>query len=136
MRKVFLDTNVVIDFLGERKDFFSDAAQIICQADKGDIEIMCSSLTYSNTAYILHHVYTVDEIKNKLRLFSQLCEITTVDKDIIQKAIDSKYNDIEDALQYFSATKAGADVIVTRNVKDFVESNIPIMTPKEFLTAS
>lgn len=103
MKRVFLDTNVVIDFLGERKDFFIDAAKIICQADKGEIKILCSSLTYSNAAYILHHGFSFEEIKNKLTLFSQLCVITAVDREVV------------------------------RNVKDFINHDIPVITPTEYL---
>lgn len=133
MKKVFLDTNVVIDFLGERKDFFIDAAKIICQADKGEIKILCSSLTYSNAAYILHHGFSFEEIKNKLTLFSKLCIITAVDREVVRKALDSEYKDLEDAMQYYSALTAEADIIVTRNVKDFINHDIPVITPTEFL---
>lgn len=133
MKKVFLDTNVVIDFLGERKNFFLDAAKIICQADNKVITILCSSLTYSNAAYILQHGFSLEEIKSKLTLFSQLCETTTVDKEIVHKALESDYKDLEDALQYYSAMAADAEVIVTRNVKDFVKHEIPVITPTEFL---
>ena len=91
MKKVFLDTNVVIDFLGERKNFFLDAAKIICQADNKVITILCSSLTYSNAAYILQHGFSLEEIKSKLTLFSQLCETTTVDKAVVNKALASEY---------------------------------------------
>lgn len=136
MKKVFLDTNIVIDFLGERKFFFLDAAKIICQADKKEIAILCSSLTYSNAAYILQHGFSLGEIKNKLTLFSQLCETTTVDKEIVHKALESEYKDLEDALQYYSAEAAKADVIVTRNVKDFVKHDIPVITPAEYLASA
>ena len=136
MKKVFLDTNVVIDFLGERKSFFSDAARIICQADKKEITILCSSLTYSNAAYILQHGFSLDEIKNKLTLFSQLCETTSVNKGTVEKALASEYKDLEDALQYYSAKEAKADVIVTRNVKDFVKHDIPVITPSEYLAGT
>ncbi len=136
MKKVFLDTNVVIDFLGERKNFFSDAAKIICQADKKEITILCSSLTYSNAAYILQHGFSLDEIKNKLTLFSQLCETTSVNKETVEKALASEYKDLEDALQYYSAKEAKADLIVTRNVKDFVKHDIPVITPSEYLTGT
>lgn len=133
MKKVFLDTNVVIDFLGERKNYFADAAKIVCLADNKEIMILCSSLTFSNAAYILHHGFTLAEIKNKLTLFSQLCTITTVDEETVQKALDSEYKDLEDAMQYYSAITAEADIIVTRNVKDFAKHDIPVITPTEYL---
>jgi len=62
-----------------------------------------------------------------------LCTTTTVDKEIVHKALESDYKDLEDALQYYSAMAADAEVIVTRNVKDFVKYEIPVITPTEFL---
>ena len=108
----------------------------IMSADKKEIAILCSSLTYSNAAYILQHGFSLGEIKNKLTLFSQLCETTTVDKEIVHKALESEYKDLEDALQYYSAEAAKADVIVTRNVKDFVKHDIPVITPAEYLASA
>lgn len=62
-----------------------------------------------------------------------MCTTTTVDKEIVHKALESDYKDLEDALQYYSAMAADAEVIVTRNVKDFVKYEIPVITPTEFL---
>lgn len=133
MRKAFLDTNVVIDFLGERPAYFHDAATIVCRAETGDLELQCSSLTYSNAAYILRHGFSFEEIRTKLTLFAELCQITTVDAETVSQALASNYRDLEDAMQYYSAKASHADCIVTRNVKDFLSTDIPIMTPAEFL---
>lgn len=131
MRKIFLDTNVVIDFLGERPAYFQNAAQIVCHAEMGDLELQCSSLTYSNAAYILRHGFTFEEIKTKLTLFSELCKITPVSEETVRLALASNYRDLEDAMQYFSAKAALADCIVTRNIKDFTDHDIPVITPEE-----
>ena len=133
MKRIFLDTNVVIDFLGEREKFIDDAISIMCMAEKGEIEILCSSLTFSNAAYILRHGFTLEEIKTKLSLFSQISTVTTVDDKVVKLALKSSFKDLEDAMQYYSALEAGADYIVTRNVKDFVENSIMPLSPQDFL---
>ena len=113
MKRIFLDTNVVIDFLGERVKFIDDAISIMCMAENREIEILCSSLTFSNAAYILRHGYTLEEIKEKLSLFSQISTITTVDENVAKLVLKSNFKDLEDAMQYYSALQAGADYIVT-----------------------
>ena len=65
-----------------------------------------------------------------------MCETTSVNKETVEKALASEYKDLEDALQYYSAKEAKADLIVTRNVKDFVKHDIPVITPSEYLTGT
>lgn len=134
MTNIFLDTNVVIDFLGERPAFFREAAKIVCSAELGKLSISCSSLTFSNAAYILRHGFSTEEIKTKLTLFAELCQITYVDSYVVKKALMSDYKDLEDAMQYFSAKSSGADIIITRNKKDFVSHDIPVLTPQEYIS--
>ena len=56
-----------------------------------------------------------------------------MDYDVIDNSLISNFNDIEDAMQYYCAKKCHADVIVTRNIKDFSESEINVLSPDAFL---
>ena len=81
--------------------------------------------------------YLVRKMKKEERvlLFEKLrniTETTTVDRLTVDKALISDFSDLEDALQYYSAVNAKVDVVLTRNKKDFVEANVPVMTPDEF----
>lgn len=67
-------------------------------------------------------------------MFSQISTITTVDENVVKLALKSSFKDLEDAMQYYSALQAGADYIVTRNIKDFVENAITVLSPQSFLT--
>ena len=54
---------------------------------------------------------------------------------MIEKGLSSKFTDFEDALQYHCALKTDCNILITRNGKDFKESDIPVMTPDEYLTS-
>ena len=74
--------------------------------------------------------------EERILLFEKLrnlTETTAVDKQIVDKALVSDFDDLEDAMQYYSAVSAKVDIVLTRNKKDFVEANVPVMTPDEFL---
>jgi len=132
--RLFLDTNVVLDLLGERKPFYESIAKIATLADKGQITLVVSALSYSTVNYILMKHENREKVIGKLQKFKVISEICSLDEVIIEKGLNSKFKDFEDALQYFSALKNGCNIIITRNVKDFKESEIPVMTPAEYLT--
>ena len=58
--------------------------------------------------------------------------VLAVDGNIIEQALDSAFLDFEDAVQYYTAKESNADVVITRNVKDYVNSAILVKTPTEF----
>ncbi len=132
--RLFLDTNVVLDLLGERKPFYESIAKIATLADKGQITLVVSALSYSTVNYILMKYENREKVIGKLQKFKVISEICSLDEVINEKSLNSKFKDFEDALQYFSALKNGCNIIITRNVKDFKESEIPVMTPAEYLT--
>jgi len=135
MDKLFLDTNVVIDLLGEREPFYNSAAKIATLADKTKAKLFVSALTYSTVFYILSKFEGTEEVKDKLRKFKVIAETSDLTDKIINKGLSSKFTDFEDALQYHCAIKMDCNILITRNEKDFKESEIPVMTPDEYLTS-
>lgn len=133
--KVFIDTNVMLDFLGEREPFYISAAKIATLADKGKIEMIASALSYATVSYFLTKFEGIDKTKDKLRKFKVISQICELDEKLIDKGLNSNFSDYEDSLQYFSALRYECDLIITRNVKDFSESMIPVLTPDEFLNS-
>lgn len=132
MNKVFIDTNVLIDFLGERQPFYDAASRIVSRADRGEIELLVSSLSYATASYILMRFNPRDVVLEKLRKFNTLCTLTNVGSDVVKRALYSGFADFEDALQYYSAVFEEATLIVTRNKKDYKLSNLPVLTPDEY----
>lgn len=131
--KLFLDTNVVLDLLGERVQYYEPIAKIATLADKGQIKIIVSALSYSTIFYMLSKFEDREVVKEKLRKFKVIAETSDLTDKIIEKGLASKFVDFEDALQYFSAIKTDCKIIITRNAKDFKEAVIPVMTPDEYL---
>ena len=133
--KLFWDTNVMLDFLGERDPFYISSAKIATLADKRKIKIIASALSYETISYFLIKYEGIEKTKDKLRKFKVISEICELDKLIIEKGLNSDFSDFEDSLQYYSALRTECDILITRNGKDFKKSKIPVMTPDEFLNS-
>lgn len=133
--RLFLDTNVILDLLGEREPFYNSIAKIATLADNGEIKMVASALSYATLSYLLTKYENSETAKEKLRKFKIISEICDLDALIIEKGLNSRFSDFEDSLQYFSALKSECNIIVTRNGKDFKRSQIPIMTPDEYLSS-
>ena len=134
MRRVFFDTNIVIDLLLARLEWCRTSSSIFDLATDGKIELYCSTLTLGTASFYLEkNHFTRDEIVMKLLNFVSVCMLTSVDVNVAKSALNSSFKDIEDAMQYFSALREGCDVIITRNKKDFAESKIQVLEPQEFL---
>lgn len=134
MKKVFLDTNVILDLLLEREPWDHDAALLFSMADRKDLEVMCCPISFSTSIYLMQKLkYTRKEIVHKLTIMKSLCTITIIDGHVLDRVLQSDFSDLEDALQHYSALACGAEVIITRNKKDFSEASVPVMTPTEFL---
>ena len=134
MRRVFIDTNILLDLLLERDTWAQDAALLFSMADRKEIELLCCSLSFSTSVYLMQRFkYTRREIVKKLSIVKSICTITTVNDAVIDRMLQSDFADLEDAIQYYSALAFGAETIVTRNPKDFATSTIPILTPKDFI---
>lgn len=133
--RLFIDTNVMLDFLGERALFYEPIAKIATLAEKEKLTMVLSPISFATINYFLSKYESAQKAREKLRKFKILCEVCTIDEQTIEKALTSSITDFEDALQYFGATGSECDIIITRNGKDFKKSLLPVMTPKEFLSS-
>jgi predicted nucleic acid-binding protein len=131
--RLFIDTNVLLDLFGERSPFYNSIAKIATLADKGRIIIVVSALSYATVSYFLTKFENKEKAKDKLRKFKIISEICVLNEIIIEKGVNSNFTDFEDSLQYFSALNSDCSILITRNAKDFKESQIPIMNADEFL---
>ncbi len=132
-KRIFLDTNIVLDYLSIREPFFCAIAGLITLADKSKLTLVVSPISFATLNYILSRHEGASGARDMLRLFRTLCHVSTVDNNTVDKALASTMKDFEDALQYFSALTSDCDLIITRDGKGFLESVIPVMTANEFL---
>lgn len=134
MKKLLIDTNIVIDLLARREPEYIYAAQVFSLGDKKLVELCISALTIANTNYLLLKLKPQTEVKSILRKFKLLVKILPLDDKVLNLALnDPGFTDFEDGLQYYSAVEHDQDIIITRNLKDFKNSKIPVMTAEQFL---
>ena len=133
--RIFFDTNVVLDLLGEREPFYNSAAKIATLADNGVIDLVVSALTYSTVYYLLSRFEDKDKVRDKIRKFKVIAETSDLTDKIINKGLSSNFTDFEDSLQYYCALQMDCKIFITRNSKDFKESEIPVLTPDEYLNS-
>jgi predicted nucleic acid-binding protein len=130
---LFIDTNVMLDLLGERIPHYNSIAKIATLADKGEIRMVVSALSYATVFYLLSKYEANEKVKEKLRKFKIISEISDLDDLIIEKGLNSNFSDFEDSLQYYCALKAECSIIITRNQKDFKDSAISVLSAEEYL---
>jgi predicted nucleic acid-binding protein len=134
MKRVLIDTDVILDFFFDRRPFSDDAAKVLSLCESREIKGFITSVIISNVYYLLRQTSTHEKVVEKLTQLITITEVLTTDKDVILKALNSNFKDFEDALQNYSAELNGQiDLIITRNIKDFKNSSLGIMTPENYL---
>ena len=133
MKKVFFDTNIMIDVIGRREQFCKPSMQIMSLADRGLIRIFVSALSYATASFIFRKYNKELDIVTEFSKFMKITTATLVDSSMVEQSVKSEFKDFEDAMQYFSAKHENVDYIITRNKKDFAVSDIPVFEPQEFV---
>jgi len=136
MKRVLIDTDVILDFFFDRKPFSDNAAKVLSLCESREIKGFITSVIISNVYYLLRQTSTHEKVIEKLIQLVTITEVLTTDKDVIIKALNSNFKDFEDALQNYSAELNGQiDLIITRNIKDFKYSSLGVMTPENYIKA-
>lgn len=133
--KVFVDSDVIIDFLTGRAPFGENAKLIFQLGREKKLILYTSPLILANVNYIIGVMESKKVAFTKIKMFSELVKICPMGQSTIDSAIRSKFTDFEDALQNFCAEESNITVLVRRNIKDFKRSNISIMKPEELISS-
>jgi predicted nucleic acid-binding protein len=134
MKRMLLDTNIILDLLAKREPWYNEAASLFSLADKKSVELYVSALSFANTHFILSRQLKPDQAKLVLRKLKLLvCVLDLTDKILELSLNDDEFGDFEDAIQYFSAIENEIEIIITRNLNDFTKSKLPVMTAEQFL---
>jgi predicted nucleic acid-binding protein len=134
MKKVFVDTNILVDLIADRRPFSKFAIQMFSKAEERKIKLYTSSHSIATTHYLLKKYIDEKELRNILNNILDYLNIVAIDQDVIKKGLRSKHKDFEDAIQIISAYSIEKlDCIVTRNIKDFKGAEILILTPDELI---
>ena len=133
MIKVFVDSDIILDLLAQREPYFEYAAKLFTLIDQQKIKAYTSPIIFANLHYLLKKLTSNTAALKSLRKLKTLINILPVDERIIELALNSDFNDFEDAIQYFTATSSGINLLLTRNKVDYKKSKIAISTSEEFL---
>ena len=133
MHRVFIDSDIILDVLAQREKFYSHAAKLFTLFDKGQVSGFTSPIVFANLHYILRKLKSKEYALKSLRKLKSFISILPVDDKIIDLALGSKFNDFEDAIQYFTAKSYEIKFIITRNKKHYKQGEISVCTAEEYL---
>ncbi len=133
IKKLFVDTDIILDLLINREPFYLPAATIFSKADQNELKIFVSSLAFANLNYILSKQYSAAETRKKLITFKTLVTVLSVNDKVLELVLSSNFKDFEDGLQYFTAIENGIKILLTRNLKDYKAAEISVMSAEQFL---
>ena len=134
MKRVLIDTDVILDFFIDRQPFSENASKIFALCENRIISGYITPVILSNVYYILRQIARHNRVIEKLNQLLSIADVLTMDKNVVINALNSGFKDFEDALQYFAAVNKGnIDAIITRNVKDFKTSEIGVLTPESYV---
>ena len=133
MKKVFLDSDVILDLLLERQPYHHSITLLFEKVKSGEIILFTSSICILNINYILRKSYSRDNVREILNRFLPFVKILSIDSGVIYSSLNSDFMDFEDGVQYYCSLNNEISEIITRNIKDYKPSKIPVLTPIEFL---
>jgi len=133
MTKVLFDSNIILDIALKRESFFEDAFKLFRLIDEKKIIGSITASTITDIYYISKREKGHTESMNFIKGLIEVVEVIGIDKDVIFKALTLGMQDFEDAIQTCAAELNEIEVIITRNIKDFTNTSLKILTPREFL---
>jgi predicted nucleic acid-binding protein len=131
--KVLVDTNVLLDVIQERQPFEEFALRIWKLVEEKQLQGCVSGISFNNIFYVARKQVGTEGAMEALRGVRQTFEFVSIDAYVIDRALASKPGDFEDAIQAAAAVAAQADLIVTRNKRDFGRYGVTVLTPEETL---
>jgi len=134
MDRVLIDSDVILDSLFDREPFAEYSSVILSMCESGIISGFLTPLIFSNVYYLLRRTATHEKVIEKLKQLLKITEVLQMDRNVIEKALNSRFKDLEDALQNYSAVNNGnIDLILTRNLKDYKKSELGVFTPETYI---
>lgn len=132
--RILIDTNVLLDALTGRQPYYDISDQIIKLCADRVVEGYVAAHSIPNMYYILRKSMPEEDRRRVLLIICRIFEVVGIDSPKLCNALqNSDFADMEDCLQEECAMEIAVNYIITRNIKDFKTSRIPVVTPDEFL---
>jgi len=133
MKKIFIDTNILLDVVMHRSDFCEQAAAVWADCESRKVQGVVSAISLNNMYYIMRRRVEPATALEYVRFVLNIFSVVPLDESILRLAVDLPGKDFEDAIQNFSAVQARVDCIVTRDRLHFPNSYMPVISPAEYL---
>ena len=130
---LLIDANILLDVLLDRKEFVKESALIWKLCETRQMKGYVSALTFANIMYIMRKELTPEKTEEVFRRLNLIFELADFSGSVLEKAVEMKWSDFEDAVQSATAERVHADYVITRNIRDFGRSKIMALTRTEFL---
>lgn len=130
---VLVDTNILLDLLLARPDFIAPARRLSDHIESGACHALICATTVTTIDYLARKQLGSREARHAIASLLDLYDVAAVTRATLQEALSSDMPDFEDAVLAHSAHQAGAQAIITRNLRDFQKSPVRAYTPEQFL---
>lgn len=131
--RILIDANILLDVLQNRTPFAEASSKIWKLCETEQVKGYVSALTFANLVYVMRKELGREQISGVLQKLSAILDIEDMRAEDLRKAAALPIPDFEDALQCVCAQRIKADYIVTRNIKDFLQSKVMAVKPSELL---
>jgi predicted nucleic acid-binding protein len=135
--KVFIDNDVIIDVLLQRRPFYYHSAQLFELAVENKVQLCISASSIGTIYYLIRRQHSHEDCLSLIRSLCLLATVLPTSAHAIEVALASKFKDFEDGIQHAVAIEAKSiDFFITRNIKDYTMASIPVATPENFLAST
>lgn len=133
MKRIFLDTNILLDVFLARDPFCQPAQVVWSLAEKREIAAAISTLSVSNVFFIIKKISSGEKAYEAIATLTEIFELIEVGAQTVSRALQARFPDFEDAIQYYSALKFRAKAILSRDPSGFRDNKIAVMSCSEYL---
>ncbi len=129
--RILFDTNIILDVLLNRKEFIEISANLVGMVENKNIDGYLCATTITTLDYLISKAINRKQAKIEIQKLLALFKIADVNSIVLKLSINSDFNDFEDAVQYYSGEYSEVEGLVTRNTKDYRNTDLPIYSPDE-----
>lgn len=141
--RVFLDTNVFIEYFAKRTQF-AFVRQILSAIEDGEVTGVLSAGSFYTIAYAMEMelkragIHNPEKLQRNRVYLNRVLDLVQIanagDEDYRLAVNDEGFKDLEDSFQYRNALAADCDVLITINVRDFRgATKIKVLSPDEYV---
>ena len=131
-KRIFVDTNILLDVLLEREGYYYDALKIWANAENGNVEACIAAISLNNIHYVMRKLKSETTAMIAVKILLRIFKVIPADADILGLAVDFHDKDFEDDIQLQCALKAKCSQLFTRNPNHYDHSAIAVVPPSSF----